>query len=247
MRLQLCEKFEDEPRQTRSDDKHAGKGKISLEAQRKVEYFLKRQDESYLKKHFDRHKEESEPGKFFIPKRKMRAALDDIGLCVEKDDVEALFQILDIDGDGILDWSEFKIAASRPSKLLKELERWTASMPFHQLIAVALLPIVEAASDKKETLRLICNCEDLSLLYDTMTDGCKQLFVKFLNQLKDSYAALDKKKLNIGSEDDGSKFSINTMSCGEISAFYDGLGSRVGNSDMTFVHSPSIFGLSQHH
>jgi len=181
-----------------------------------------------------------------LPKENLKAALEEVGFKVLDSDVEAIFDGMDVDGDTALDFSEFKIAVTRPSKVLKDVERWTCSMPFQQLVAAGFVQLAdhghkapvlrkkdqsaENTHNQKDPLRVISKCsdEEFNVVCDAVLEGCRKLLVKHHSELKIAYEALDKKKLGQSSEEDQSKFSLNTMSCGDISAFYEGLGGRVG-------------------
>ena len=179
-------------------------------------------------------------------KENLKAALEEVGFKVHDSDIEAIFDGMDADGDAALDLAEFKIAVTRPSQVLKDVERWTCSMPFQQLVAAGFVQLadhgskaallrkkdktVEDGQNQKDPLRSVSKCsdEEFHVVCDAVLEGCRQLLIKHHSELKIAYEALDKQKLGKGSEEDQSKFSLNTMSCGEISAFYEGLGGRVG-------------------
>jgi hypothetical protein len=182
-----------------------------------------------------------------MPKENLKLALEDIGFKVQAEDVEAIFESMDSDGDAVLDLTEFKLAVTRPSKALKEIERWTTSMPFQQLIASGFVllaehdkaPLIrkkdkggEEDPTKKDPLRSVSKCseEDFTAVCDCVLEGCRKLLVKHHAELRTAYEALDKQKFGKGSDDDQSKFSLNTMSCGGVPDFYEGLGGRVGKS-----------------
>jgi hypothetical protein len=179
-----------------------------------------------------------------LTKEKMKPALEEAGFKINDEDVEALFETLDLDSDNVLDFQEFKLAVQRPSKTLKEIERWTSSMPFSQLIATGFVELVghdrpikkktkghaheEAA--QRDPIRIIAKCSDdeFSVVCDGVLEGIKKLLQKNHKEVKAAYEAFDKQKFAKGNEDDQSKFAVNTMSCGQISDFYKGLEGRVG-------------------
>ena len=180
-----------------------------------------------------------------LSKDSLKPALEEIGFKVRPEDVEGIFESMDSDGDAVLDLNEFKIAVTRPSKILKEIERWTTSMPFQQLIAAGFVQLVdhskvpvirkkdkgsEEESVKRDPLRSVSKCSEVEFntVCDCVLEGCRKLLTKHHADLKAAYEALDKQKFGKGSDDDQSKFSLNTMSCGGVPDFYEGLGGRVG-------------------
>jgi hypothetical protein len=188
---------------------------------------------------FDKHKS---PDSDSISKKKTKDALEEIGFFFQNDEIEQLFESLDMDGNGTLDLKEFKFAASRSSKTVREIEGWTASFPFSQLAAACFIPFVEnyrppnnkdvrPQAVNKSALEIISECADadFSVACEKMLlEGFKPLLSKHLKKLQAAYTAQRKSDEKKGKEDEQSKFSINTMSCGEIDAFYEGLGGRVG-------------------
>ncbi len=179
-----------------------------------------------------------------LTKEKMKPALEEAGFKIYDEDVEALFETLDLDSDNVLDFQEFKLAVQRPSKILKEIERWTSSMPFSQLVATGFAPLVghdhpakkkgkgyaHEEAIQRDPIRIISKCSDdeFSAVCDGVLEGIKKLLQKNHKEVKAAYEAFDKQKFAKGSEDDQSKFAVNTMSCGQISDFYKGLEGRVG-------------------
>jgi Ca2+-binding EF-hand superfamily protein len=197
-----------------------------------VDSFLARQDDDSLLRVFDTYKERD---KTLLSKMNLKAALADIGCSVNIDDVEEIFSTIDTEDRGALDFEEFKRAAARPSKVFRDLERWTTAIPFNLLVATAYLPIVERASGRKDPLRVVSKSseEDLISVCNAVSHGCLHLCKRYSKQLREAFEYLDKKKLAVANADDQSKFAVNTMSCGSISAFYDGLGSRVGRASIS--------------
>lgn len=104
------------------------------------------------------------------------------------------------------------------------------SIPLNQLVAAAFSAVADRAAGKKDPLRSISKCsdDDLSLVCEALTQGLLQLCKQHSRLLREAYDTLDRKKLAPSGADDQAKFTVSTMSCGSISAFYDGLGSRVG-------------------
>ncbi len=179
-----------------------------------------------------------------LTKEKMKPALEEAGFKIDDEDVETLFETLDLDSDNVLDFQEFKLAVQRPSKTLKEIERWTSAMPFSQLIATGLIELVghdrpvkkktkgQAHEEpaQRDPIRTISKSSDdeFSVVCDGVLEGIKKLLQKNHKEVKAAYEAFDKQKFAKGNEDDQSKFAVNTMSCGKISDFYKGLEGRVG-------------------
>ena len=186
-----------------------------------------RQDEDSMKKVYDRHKDAD---KNILFKKNLKDALADVGLLIQGEELEGLLASIDTEDSSALDYNEFKRASMRPSKVQRDLESWTASIPFGELFAAAFCAVADRTAAKKDPLRAISKCsdDDLAVIFEGLSEGILTLFKQHGRQLREAYDVLDKKKLSPSSADDQSKFTVNPMSCGSISAFYDGLGSRVG-------------------
>ena len=191
-----------------------------------MNFFLLRQDEDSMKKAFDRHKDAD---KNTLPKRILKLALADVGLSIQSDELEALLASMETEDSSALDYNEFKRASARPSKVLRDLESWTASIPLCELVAAAFTAVADQTAAKKDPLRAISKCsdDDFAVIFEGLAEGFLTLCKQHGKKLREAYDILDKKKVSL-SGDDQSKFTVNAMSCGSISAFYDGLGSRVG-------------------
>jgi hypothetical protein len=180
-----------------------------------------------MKKTFDRFKDAD---KNVLLKTNLMDALADIGLPIQSDDSKLLLASLDTEDGSSLNFSEFKRVSTRPSKVQRDLEGWTASIPFGELVAAAFSSVADRTAAKKDPLRAISKCsdDDYALIFEGLAEGILTLCKQHGRRLREAYDILDKKKLSPSSADDQSKFTVNAMSCGSISAFYDGLGSRVG-------------------
>jgi hypothetical protein len=143
---------------------------------------------------------------------------------------EDLFTRMDANRDGEVDFEDVRIIHTYPNKV----EQWMASIPLGQLVASALLRLIDIAakptnfSSEEDSLRNICmiSDQDLSLLFEGIKDAFLELMKSSINDLKLSFEKMDKV--------DGQKSTSEVLSCGDVSDFYNGIGDRVGNPERFF-------------
>ena len=213
------------------------KGRISLALKgrmsREIEYCLKRQDDKALSDAFNMHKHHMskgfKEGTEGILKENLKAALEEFFFEVRSDMVENIFSTRDVNDDGYLDFQEFKMAVQEPSAI----EEWTSSsFSLSGLAAAALAPIIDMHPEfkDKEPLRAISLCSDdhLRTARGAVMEGLLKVMTSRVLDLKTSFEAMDNKAVRMKEDVEQSKFSVGTMSCGDIPSFFEGLGERVG-------------------
>ena len=162
-----------------------------------------------------------------ILKENLRLVMDELGLPYDRQmSDDDLLRKFDANGDGELDLEDVKIALQCPNKV----DQFVASIPLGPLVASALMPIIsQKSSNEKDPLRIISTCSDKELNY--VVQGIRRplltLMRTYVNQLKESYNKMDQLKAVVDSQHD----EVPTLSCGGVSAFYNGLGDRVGASE----------------
>ena len=187
-----------------------------------VDWFLQRQDESVLQMIFDRHKEKRMG---YILKEKLQAALQDLHVVTDADSIDELFESIDVDRNGKMDFQEFKAGVNRPSKL----EQWTTAKPFGQLLAAALTPIA-ARGEHEDPVRAITGISqgEIREVCQAMQKGICILLENRVRLLQQAFISMDSMQLSTSGTSKFSFGQVVEMSCGEIGDFYAGLGGRVG-------------------
>jgi hypothetical protein len=134
----------------------------------------------------------------------------------------------DTDGNNVIHLDEFKLCLRARSKL----EQWTSSIPFSEIVASGLTPLV-MGSMSEDPFKILCNSTDgqLKIVSNGLVGGFYRILRQRVDSLKAAYKVLEENKhlKDVGSDDSQSKFAF-LMRCGGISDFYNGLGSRVGNT-----------------
>ena len=204
-------------------------GGVLQQIQVYADRFVRRRDHSVVKRIFETHSTKIVDGcrhghsKDIIEIKNVRAITDDLLIPHNSENDEELFKYLDANCDGEVDYEDIKVVLERPNKV----EQWIASIPLGQLIASAFSPIICRDTTEKDPLRIISRCsdQDLSLIYQGITNGFLTLMRTSVDELESSYQKMDAMKAQDGPD------SLRTLSCGEVSAFYNGLGDRIGEQE----------------
>ena len=110
---------------------------------------------------------------------------------------------------------------------LSKVDQWISSLQIEKLVSSAFVPLLETDGDRDKLLAVArCSEEDLILVSLGIFGGLVSLLkdsVRDLRTCKDLEQRHQKTSMN---EISDHKFM--TMSCGPVSAFYQGLGDRVG-------------------
>ena len=132
--------------------------------------------------------------------------------------VDELFEKIDVDSNGKLDYNEFRSAVQSNKS---ELEDWAESLALHQLLADSI-----PQSDGADALDIVSNLSpgDIDLIVEGFADGLRQMLNKYVNQLKQKLEHLSEHKSPVP------KFvaDVPKMMCGSIDDFHKGLVARIG-------------------
>ncbi len=193
--------------------------------------FVRRRDHSVVKRIFETHSTKIIDGcrnghsKDIVERKNARAITVDLLIPHNNENDEDLFKYLDANCDGEVDYEDIKVVLERPNKV----EQWIASIPLGQLVASAFTPIICRDTTEKDPIRILSRCsdQDLRLIYQGIANGFLALMRTSVDELKLSYDKMDEMKAH----DNGSD-SLRDLSCGEVSAFYNGLGDRIGEHEL---------------
>jgi hypothetical protein len=134
-------------------------------------------------------------------------------------DLEFIFNSLDINSDGKLDLVEFQAAVRTPSLV----EEWARSLGIHQLVADAIprkegeIPLVTASNLSPEVI---------SKIVHEVATGLQEILSAEVTRLRASFARMEKKDVN----NLAFKFQSKAprMNCGNFEDFHRGLTAYIG-------------------
>ncbi len=166
------------------------------------------------------------PNSFHLPKDKVVVALKEFDLgskdIRENDvkDLELIFNKLDINSDGKLDFGEFRAAVQSPSLL----EEWARSLNVHQLVADAI-PRKEGENPLMTASNL--SSEDISKIADGVSEALQEILKVEVEKLRASFAKMAEQDAN----NLALKFQSKApkMNSGNFEDFHCGLTAHIGN------------------
>jgi hypothetical protein len=193
----------------------------SLDSNRneRTEKFFKRLDESHVRTVFKNHSGDGD----ILRKESLEPALTELGICVNANGLDHLYQLLDLNHDGTLEFEEFQRALACSS----EIEQWAESLPLAGLLACCLPPI--GGGDGNAT-RELCEVtpEELSAALDAFATGARRLVTERLKDLKAGFDELDRRARVQECALVGGKFSSPGLEWGTIEDFHKGIQGRIG-------------------
>jgi hypothetical protein len=179
---------------------------------------FKRRDKEYLRATFDSHKIDE-----LITTSSLGAALKDMGIAVEKEEIDEMLQTTDINNDGGLDLDEFSTLVSASSPALE----WVRSLPLAELVLDGL-PKTDGGQNQ-DRLRNLCKIseKELEVSCKAIMEGLFQTLKEKLAAVKKAYDLLDSNAATNKSA--SAKFQIIKMSVGNIKNFHEGIATRIGD------------------
>ncbi len=194
--------------------------------------YLDKQEDSSLKRVFDQFAEipsvdepvsKLEP---FIKIDRLHAALCELGIHMDRDNTDEL-ALMDLDGNGGLDFEEFKRAVHQQQTT--QLEQWACMLPLAGMLARSL-PLSDGKGD--QPLRDFSRLSDdgINAAINVFSKGLQLLLIKARASLRQSFDSMDKKasEAAAGGVSAISKFKTFKMSTGNVNQYHQGLSSRIG-------------------
>ncbi len=162
----------------------------------------------------------------------LQVALPELGrLPIERAKVEEMITVMDLDGNGGLDFEEFKRAIKQ---IPTQLEQWASMLPLAGMLASSL-PVLDGQGDKplRDFNRL--SEDEINAAADAFREGLKRLLLTAQQASRQMFDRADKMAVEAAKEsaDDVSavsKFKTYKMSTGNVSDYHAGLSSRIGTS-----------------
>jgi hypothetical protein len=183
----------------------------------KIQAGINRRDDEFLAKFF-RNKTSSSSGSSELTNQQFSSALEELGLCLQEDEIKVIFCTMDMNNDGVMDLEEFKKAVRFPSPM----ERVISALPIAQVFADAMPAAIGVDRLWQVGQLTPKRIEDICLAAMPFVKKIIQDAVTTLN------ASFDVKKK---SEDGQSakKFEVPPeMSAGTVEDFHGGLAGRIG-------------------
>ncbi len=159
----------------------------------------------------------------------LQAALLELGVRMDRNKVEELLVLMDLDESSDLNFEEFKRAVQQPPT---QLEQWAGMLPLAGLLARSL-PV--SGGQGAQPLRDFSRLDDIEIntAVEVFSAGLKRLLITAQATSRLMFENMDKKAFEASKDlADGvsavSKFKTFKMSTGNVADFYEGLFSRTG-------------------
>ena len=194
---------------------------------------FERRDSSFVQTVFTRHSIPDETKSLnlnehidecppIIPKVNISAALVNLGVDVDEQRADELFQEFDTDNSNGLNLEEFQQLVRKPPQIVE----WAKTLGLPELLADAM-PRKQGAN----ALRVVSELTDAEFenVIGALLDGLRIVLTKSAHELKQAFAASDiRTEKSMSEANSGSKFDLIPLSCGTIEDFHVGLEGRIG-------------------
>jgi hypothetical protein len=144
-----------------------------------------------------------------------------------------IFREYDMDSDGLIDFTDFKAAALRPTVL----ELWCQRIPWWQAVADAI-SVLQSQEDPLRTVAQLTDAQ-IEVICEEAGKQIRSLLREQVHQLQTAYAARDARAA--ASKGTQSKFTTFKASAGTCNDFHMGLSGRVGESRPPIFLAESFF------
>ncbi len=159
----------------------------------------------------------------------LQAALLELGVRMDRENVNRLMVLMDLDEKGCLNFEEFKRAVQQPPT---QLEQWASMLPLAGLLARSL-PVNDGPGDQplRDFSRL--GDSEINTAVVVFGEALRQLLVKARSTSRQIFESMDKKASEAAKDlADGvsaiSKFKTFKMSTGKVAEYHEDLSSRIG-------------------
>lgn len=181
--------------------------------------FLQRRNDEFVRAVFDKH---ADAGTKMITDHTLTAALCDLGVHLNSEEVHELMTAMDLDNKGGLDLKEFGRSLRQP---YSKIEQFVDTLPVSGMLA-SCLTTPGAAEPVHELCHL--DSEQLSACIEACSLSLNDLLKRELTSLKE----LLKVEAQAGSDGSGSKYAVFSMNTGSVQEYYEGLYARIGEHDL---------------
>ena len=179
-----------------------------------VDLGFKRRESSFVKKVFDKHCDRQSGS---ISKHRLHSALAELGLDIDQQRANELFDEFDSDSSEGLSLLELQQLLQKPSRL----HEWAKGLPLHALLADAI-----PRKPGIDPLRVVSGLTESErfAVCEAVRSGLERMLKESSEVLQKAFCVSDERKEAI----DGSKFNIVPVSCGNVNDFHAGVEGRIG-------------------
>jgi hypothetical protein len=183
-----------------------------------IDQGIRRRDETFLKTTFEQH---MHPTTKTLRIEKLPSILSSLG--AKCDDPGELFDSVDVNKDGALDFDDFKRVVS----VSTDIQRLIQTLPISHMVADAL-----PKESGQDSVRNFCEItsEQVKIVCASLLPFLEKMLIEYAAQLKNAYEIMEKNR--DGDSQYSSKFELTPMSVGNIDNFHEGLASRIGTLDL---------------
>jgi hypothetical protein len=181
-----------------------------------VDLGFKRRDASFVQIVFDKHHDRQSGS---ISKSSLHSVLKELGLDIDQQRANELFDEFDSDNSDGLSLQELQQLLQKASRL----HEWAKGLPLHALLADAI-----PRKPGIDSLRVVCGLTDSERLAvcEAVRSGLERMLKESSELLQKAFCVSDERKEAI----DGSKFNIVPVSCGSVNDFHAGVEGRIGKN-----------------
>jgi hypothetical protein len=186
---------------------------------KRVRIGKRRRSKSFIRQVFDKHASTTvanNDGELDV--RSLESALLELGVSRE---AAAVFAEGDVNGDGILDYEEFRTVVGMGSSV----EAWAKRVPWWQAVADAMPAPDAGGSDPLRTVAGLSG-EQLDAVCQVVAAATAAELRLQVETLKEAFRQMDQARHE--ALNGGAKFQVHKASAGNIDDFHGGLGGRVG-------------------
>jgi hypothetical protein len=155
----------------------------------------------------------------------LQRALQELGVQMDADKVTKLFDSMDLDKNGGLDFEEFKRAVQQPAN---PLEKWVAMLPINGMLSRSFP--VRGAGD--QVLRSVSKLGTIEIhaTVDVFSRALLGLLLEARSNLEQMFSRVDQKAVEAAKGSDGAvaKFKTFKMRTGTVDDYVSGISGRVG-------------------
>ena len=193
-----------------------------------------RRGEDFIRKVFDKHavKTAQRPDGG-ISAENLEPALLELGV---SGDAQAVFAKMDANGDGVVDYEEWRAVVGMGSSV----EAWAKRVPWWQAVVDAM-PALDARGE--DPLRAVAGLSDeqMDAVCRVVAEETAAELRRQIKRLEWSFRQMDLVGQQRGADGTGAKFQTYKANAGTIENFHDGLGGRVGHKERIPIYDLNLF------